>query len=145
MDPFYREFELTKPVSDYFEKQGCTVLPEVRIGYCRADLVAFKDGVVTAVELKLQYSKKAMVQAKNYLLGANYVYLALPLMKSFPLVRKHEHDLRKEGIGVLLINEETCAVEKIIDAQQSTWKFASLTIQEVQNRREQRNNKFRLY
>jgi hypothetical protein len=145
MDPFYREFELIKPVSDYFTRQGYHVLEEVPIGYCRADLVAFKNDIVIAVELKLQYSQKAMIQVKNYQLAADFVYLAIPLMKSFSMLRKKEHLLRKEGIGVLLVNEETCAVEKFIDAQQSTRKFASLTMQEVQIRRNQRTKRFRVF
>jgi hypothetical protein len=145
MDPFYREFELIKPVTDYFTRQGYRVLEEVPIGYCRADLVAFKDDTVIAVELKLQYSQKALIQVKNYQLAADYVYLALPLMQSFSMLRKKEHLLRKEGIGVLLVNEETCAVEKLIDAEQSTCKFASLTMQEVETRRNQRAHRFRFF
>jgi hypothetical protein len=145
MDPFYREFELIKPVSDYFKTQGYRVVEEVPIGYCRADLVAFKEGIVVAVEIKLQYSTKALIQVKNYQLGADFVYLAIPLMKSFSLLRKKEYVLRKEGIGLLLVNEETCAVEKIIDAQQSTRKFASLTMQEIQIRRDPKRDKFHLY
>jgi hypothetical protein len=145
MDPFYREFELIKPVSDYFIRQGYRVLDEVPIGYCRADLVAFKGDEVIAIELKLQYSQKACIQVKNYQLAADFVYLALPLMKCFSMLRKKEHLLRKEGIGVLLVNEETCAVEKFIDAQQSTRKFASLTMREVQIRRNQRTRRFRVF
>ncbi len=145
MDPFYREFELIKPVSDYFTRQGYHVLEEVPIGYCRADIVAFKDDTVVAVELKLQYSQKALIQVKNYQLAADYVYLALPLMKSFSMLRKKEHLLRKEGIGVLLVNEETCAVEKLIDAGLSTRKFASLTMREVETRRNQRTKRFRVF
>jgi len=145
MDPFYREFELIKPVSDYFTRQGYQVLEEVPIGYCRADLVAFKDNEVVAIELKLQYSQKALVQVKNYQLAADYVYLALPLMKSFSMLRKKEHVLRKEGIGVLLVNEETCAVEKLIVAEQSTRKFASLTVREVETRRNQRTKRFHIF
>jgi len=51
MYPFYLELELIKPVSDYFISKGCEVRREVRIGYCRADIVAFKDNITTAVEL----------------------------------------------------------------------------------------------
>jgi hypothetical protein len=145
MDPFYREFELIKPVSDYFTRQGYRVLEEVPIGYCRADLVAFRDDIVIAVELKLRYSQKAFIQVKNYQLAADFVYLALPLMKSFSMLRKKEQLLRKEGIGVLLVNEETCAVEKHIDALQSTRKFASMTIQEIELRRNQRTKRFRVF
>jgi len=145
MDPFYREFELIKPVSEYFLRQGYRILEEVPIGYCRADLVAFKGDEVVAVELKLQYSQKAIIQVKNYQLAADFVYVALPLMKSFSMLRKKEHLLRKEGIGVLLVNEKTCAVEKFIDAEQSKRKFASLTIQEVQRRRNHRTQRFKIY
>lgn len=102
MDPFYREFELIKPVSGYFTAQGYLVLEEVPIGYCRADLVAFKDDVVIAVELKLQYSQKAFVQVKNYQLAADFVYLAIPLMKSFSLVRKKNISCEKKGSGCFL-------------------------------------------
>ena len=82
MFPFYLELELVKPVVDYFKKQGHVVKREVRNGFCRADIVAFKNKTVTAVELKLNEWKKAIVQAKNYQLGTNYVYLAFPLMLS---------------------------------------------------------------
>ena len=71
MYPFYLELELIKPVVDYFKNQGYVVKREVRIGFCRADIVAFKDNKVTAVELKLNEWKKAIVQAKNYQLGTN--------------------------------------------------------------------------
>jgi len=79
MYPFYLELELVKPVSDYFKKQGYIVRYEVRIGYCRADILAFKNDETTAVELKLRDWKKAIIQAKNYKLGSDYVYLAIPL------------------------------------------------------------------
>jgi hypothetical protein len=145
MHPFYREFELIHPITDYFTAQGYTVVEEVPLGYCRADLVAFKENRVTAVELKLQYSAKAMIQAKNYQLAADHVYLAIPFMKSSSLLRRKEPLFRKEGIGVLTVNEETCSVEKIIDAQQSKRKLSSLTIQEIQSRRNKRHQKFHVY
>ena len=78
MYPFYHEFELIKPVVDYFRNLGDIVRREIRIGFCCADIVAFKDDTVTAVELKLHDWKKAIIQAKNYQLGADYVYLAFP-------------------------------------------------------------------
>ena len=110
MYPFYLELELFKPVVDYFKKHGHIVKREVRIGFCRADIVAFKNKTVTAVELKLNDWKKAVIQAKNYQLGTNYVYLAFPLMKSYNVLRKAEVILKKEDIGLLTVNEETCEV-----------------------------------
>ena len=131
MFPFYLELELVKPVVDYFKKQGYVVKREVRIGFCRADIVAFKDNTVTAVELKLNDWKKAIVQAKNYQLGTNYVYLAFPLMKSYNVLRKAEVMLKKEGIGLLTVNEETCEVCKIIDAMQSRRTMGTITLKEL--------------
>lgn len=145
MDPFYREFELTKPVSDYFINQGFKIFKEVKIGYCRADLVAFKDNTATAIELKLSNRKKAILQAKNYQFGVDYVCLAFPLMKSYSILRKSEHILKKEGIGLLTVNEESCKVSKIINPKLSKRKFTSITIQEITKRRNNRINKFNIY
>jgi len=145
MEPFYREFELTKPVSDYFVNQGFKIFNEVKIGYCRADLVAFKNNTATAIELKINDRKKAIIQAKNYQLASDYVYLAFPLMKSYSILRKSEHILKKEGIGLLIVNEKTCKVSKIINPRLSKRKFASITIQEIKKRRNYRINKFNIY
>jgi hypothetical protein len=127
MYPFYREFELVKPVRDYFQNQGFVVKEQVPIGFCRADLVAFKKNVVTAVELKLQDWKKAIIQAKNYQLGVDFAYLAFPLMKSFRVLRKAEPILLREGIGFLVVNEETTRVCMLIEAQKSSRKFGTIS------------------
>lgn len=131
MYPFYLELELFKPVSDYFKNQGYVVKREVKIGYCRADIVAFKDDIVTAVELKLQNWKRAIIQAKNYQLGADYVYIAFPLMKSYSILRKAEFNLKSNGIGFLIINDKTSKVCKIIEAIKSNKKIGTLTLDAV--------------
>ena len=118
MYPFYLELELVKPVSDYFKKQGYKV----------------KDEVV-AVELKLKDWKKAVVQAKNYKLAVDYVYLAVPLFRVYNILRKAEHILKKEGIGLLIVKETNCAVCKIIDAKQSKIKTCNITMEEIRKRR----------
>jgi hypothetical protein len=63
MYQFYQESDLFKPVSDYFKNQGYIFSCEVRIGFCRADIVAFKNDEVVGVELKVSDWKKAIVQA----------------------------------------------------------------------------------
>ena len=131
MYQFYLELELIKPVYDYFKKQGYIVKKEIRIGYCRADLVAFKDNETIAIELKIKDIKKAIIQAKNYQLGADYVYLAFPLCRSYSILRKSEHILKKEGIGLLLVNEKTYNVSKIIDANYSNKNFGSIRLYEI--------------
>ena len=103
MYPFYLELELVKPVSDYFIKQGYLVRNEIRIGYCRADLVAFKKNEVIAIELKFSDWKKGIIQAKNYQLGADFVYLAVPLFKSYKFLRKAEHYMKKTRLEELIL------------------------------------------
>ena len=141
MYPFYLELELVKPVSDFFKKQEFKVFYEIRIGFCRADLVAIKNDLVIAVELKLKDYKKAIIQAKNYQLGSDLVYIAVPLMRSYNILRKAEHSLKKHGIGLLIVNEKTCDPKIIIDAKKSTKKIGSITLNEIENTRKKRLNK----
>ena len=129
MYPFYLELELVKPVSDYFKKQGYIVRYEVKIGFCRADILAFKNDETTAVELKLRNWKKAIVQAKNYQLGCDYVYLAVPLWRVYNILRKAEFNLKKEGIGLLVINENNCDVRKIIESIHSDKQIGKTTLE----------------
>lgn len=129
--PFYQELELIKPISDYFKKQGYIVRYEIRIGYCRADIVAFKKDEAIAIELKLKDWKKAIIQAKNYQLGCDFVYLAFPLMSVYNIIKKAEHLLKKDGIGLLVITENSCEVRKIIDAKPSKKKICSINIKEI--------------
>ncbi len=100
---------------------------EIRIGFCRADLVAFKDNKVCAIELKLKYCKKALIQAQNYQLAADYVYLAVPLMNVYSIIRKAEPLLQKHGIGILTVNELTGKVNPLLPAHLSKRKLGTLT------------------
>ena len=131
MSLFYQESELIKPVSDFFKNKGYKVRYEIRIGFCRADIVAFKDNKSTAVELKLRDWKKAIIQAKNYQLGSNYVYLAIPLSKAYNVLRKAEHYLKKEGIGLLIVNEKTLNVKKFINAKHSKKQIGEISFETV--------------
>jgi len=137
--------ELIHPVSKYFISQGFRVVYEVRIGFCRADLVAFKEDVAVAVELKLRDWKKALLQAKNYQLGADLVYLAVPLMKSSLFLQKSEPTLQKEGIGLLVVNELSCEVSEIMEARTSQRTFAPVTFDEITKQRTERRSKFKIY
>jgi len=142
MYPFYLELELFKPVSDYFKNQGFTVKREIKIGYHKADILAFKENSVTAVELKLKNWKQAIVQAKNYQLGADFVYIAFPLMKSFNVLRKADYILKKENIGFLVVNEETTRVHKIIEAKMSKRKFGTININNLNKKRKRVKRSF---
>jgi len=127
MYQFYQEQELFKPVYDYFKNLGYSIRFEVKIGFCRADIVAFKKEEVVGVELKINNWKKAIIQAKNYQLGCDYTYVAFPLNRVFNILRKADYILKKEGIGLLVIKEKTHEVCKIIDAEQSIKKMGSIS------------------
>ena len=136
--PFYYECELIHPVENYLKNQGYQVEYEVKIGFCRADLIGFKKDNIIAIELKLREWKKAIIQVKNYQLGADYVYIATPLLRAPTLLRKKQHILEHEGIGVLTINEKTCKVHELLPAQQSKRKFGSCTQTNVYKQRRNR-------
>ncbi len=142
MYPFYLELELTKPVIDYFKDKGYIVRREIKIGFNIADMVCFKEKEVIAVELKLRNWKKAIIQAKNYQLGSDYVYIAFPLMKSHNILKKAQHILKKEGIGLLVINEKNTGVKEIIKPSKSKRKIASITLNEINKRTKKRYHKF---
>ena len=138
MYPFYLELELVKPVCDYLIEKGFTLKHEVRIGFCRADLVGFKKETVVAVELKLSDYKKAIVQAKNYQLGSDYAYIACPLAKSYNILKKAKQTLESNGIGFLVINEKSLKVKEILKAKKSKKKIASITISEIEKNKKKR-------
>jgi hypothetical protein len=126
--PFYYELELIHPVETYLKQKGYKIKHEIKIGYCRADLVGIKNNTIIAIELKLREWKKAIIQAKNYQLGADLVYIAIPLLRAPTLLRKKQHILENEGIGLLTVNEKTGTVQEQIPAQPSKRKMGTLTI-----------------
>jgi len=138
MYPFYLELELVKPVSEYFIDLGYTLKHEVRIGFCRADLVGFKDGKVISVELKLRDYKKAIIQAKNYQLGSDYAYIACPLARSYNILKKAKHKLEENGIGLLVVNEKSTKVKEVLKPKKSKLKFCSITIDEIERNKKKR-------
>jgi hypothetical protein len=142
--PFYYELELIHPVETYLKKQGYRVKHEIKIGYCRADLIGIKNDTIIAIELKLREWKKAIIQAKNYQLGADLVYIAIPLLRAPTLLRKKQHILENEGIGLLTINEQTSTVKELLPAQPSKRKMGSIT-QHHSYHQKQRPKKFRRF
>ena len=131
MMSFLNESQLNLPVINYFKTRGYTVKREIKIGFCIADIVAFKKETVVSIELKLSDWKKAIVQAKNYQLGSDYVYIAFPLMNSFNVLRNAKSTLQKNGIGFLVINDYTKKVNKILEAKESTRTLGKLNLNSI--------------
>ena len=87
-----------------------------------------------AVELKLSDWKKALVQAQNYQLGSDYVYVAFPDTKETLIQKKVEPLLIKKGIGLLFIDVETKQVKEFIRPALSRRKLGAITLKEIQRR-----------
>lgn len=74
------ECQLQEAVAEYLEKQGFIVMPEVQFFTKRIDLFAVdRTSLATiAIEAKIRDWKRAITQARAYLLCADHVYIALP-------------------------------------------------------------------
>ncbi len=64
-------------------------------------------------------------------------------MKSYNVLRKAKYTFEKEGIGLLIINEKTTNVCKIINAKQSKKKIGTKSLYEIS--RKNQYNKFRFF
>jgi hypothetical protein len=64
-------------------------------------------------------------------LGCDYGYLAVPLLRSYNILRKAEFLLKKEGIGLLVINEKTCEVSKIVNAKRSNKQLGKISLDKI--------------
>lgn len=133
---FDYEHELIPPVHNYFASAAEMIFYEVPIGYCRADMIIFKENNSSiAIELKLADWKKALIQAQNYQLAADYVYLAFPFSKCELVLKRAKNKLQQKGIGLLSVNEETKKVTVLLAAKKSTVLFGRLSKKEVINQK----------
>ena len=71
------------------------------------------------------------MEKSNCQLGCDYVYIAVPLCKSYNILRKAEYELKKEGIGLLIVNEKSSKVNKIINSKKSVKKMGSTSLKVI--------------
>jgi len=146
MKSFAYEDELIVPVSLYFFRQGGVILREVRLGFCRADLVVFRpDGAVVAVELKLADWKKALIQVQNYQLGSDYVYVVFPEKKRLLIEQKMKAQLLEKGIGLLFVDPVTQRVSEAMKPRRSEKNFGSISLAELKRRKKMRKRSHRKF
>ena len=133
---FDYEHELIHPVYTHFASSAEIIFYEVAIGFCRADMIVFqKNNTSIAIELKLSDWKKALIQAQNYQLATDFVYLAFPLSKCELVLKRAKKKLQQKGIGLLSINEETKNVNVLLTAKKSRVLFGRLSKKEIINRK----------
>jgi hypothetical protein len=90
------------------------------LGRC-VDLVYIIDGDVFTVEFKLRAWRRAIVQARDHRLGADYAYVCMPR-------REVKQDFRSEldaaGVGLLFFTEEgDWPFETVVSAPRSSEKW----------------------
>lgn len=98
-------------------------------------IVFQKNDDILAIELKLANWKKALVQAQNYQLAADLVYLAFPSSKCDLVLKKAKAKLKNKGIGLICIDEETEQVSIVVPAKRSVSLLGRLSKKEIINQR----------
>jgi len=64
------------------------------------------------------------------------------LEKSYNILRKAESKLKKEGIGLLVVNEKNCIVSEIIKPRESNRLFGKIMLNEQKSYKKDFQNKF---
>ncbi len=103
---------------------GIEVSHEVPILGRSVDLAYLHGGDVVTVEFKLNDWRRAVNQARDHLLGADYSYVCMPERR---LSTVFIDALKREGIGLLFYRSDGAwPFEAIIDAHRSeaTWEIA---------------------
>lgn len=81
------------------------------------DLAYLKKNQIVTIEFKIKDLNKAVVQAKDHLLGADFVYICIPPRK---IPSQMKELLKANGIGLLFyMREEKKLLKTIIRAKQS--------------------------
>lgn len=68
------------------------------------DLVLYRKRTLTSVEFKLKNWKRALNQARDHRLVADYAYVCMPAKKSVP--KNLEECFRKAGVGLLFYSDK---------------------------------------
>jgi hypothetical protein len=100
----YREADLREPVTKWLRDGGFQVRLEVPILSRRADLVAARAGLVTAIEMKLHDWAQALRQAMAYQIAANCAWVAMPLAAACRAYRERWR-FEAEGVGLLAVDD----------------------------------------
>jgi len=97
------------------------------LGRC-ADLVYIAKNKLFSVEFKLKDWKKAIKQARDHRLGADYAYICMPERKVSVEMRE---EIRRSGLGLIFYRKQgRWPFKEIIKAPKSidTWKIAYINL-----------------
>lgn len=88
------------------------------------DLVFFRDNAVHSIEFKLKDWRRAITQARDHQLGADFAYICLPEKTITEVIRQAAEQV---GVGILEFREsEPWPFETILPAERSKdqWRIA---------------------
>lgn len=103
------EKELFPPLKKYLKELGYTVYCEVPNHYRSVDVVAVKDNVHVAIELKVAFNAAVVRQASSNRFFFHRSYVGVPA--KVRLLGKTMEWCRRFGVGVFLINESGVRME----------------------------------
>ena len=106
-----KEYKLSDPVREYFEKQGYAVYKEIPIAGSKIDLVARKGNFLIGIELKTSLTRQLIHQCIRHQCNCDIFYAAVPVNP----ISKNIDICKKYSIGIIRISDET---EIIIEANQ---------------------------
>jgi len=98
------ESDLLQPVAMWLRDEGFDVRMEVPILGRRADLVGSRGATVAAIEMKMHRWAEALRQAIAYQLGADRVWVAMPLAAASRAYRQR-WTFEAEGVGLLAVDD----------------------------------------
>lgn len=121
---FKSELELTTKIFDQLVDQSILAFQEVPMLGRSIDLVLLKNSKVISIEFKMNNWKKAMSQAKDYLLASDFVYICMPRRR---ISADFVEELKVNGVGLLFPQlDSEWPFEEVVKARQSEkkWKVA---------------------
>ena len=101
---FRGESDLREPLATWLCDEGFDVRMEVPILSRRADLVGSRGATVAAIEMKMHRWGEALRQAIAYQLGADLVWVAMPLAAASKAYRER-WTFEAEGVGLLAVDD----------------------------------------
>lgn len=106
------EKDLFYPLKQYFENMNYTVEGEVK----DCDILVKAGQEYMAIELKLDFNLKLILQATERQKLFEMVYVAIPVQKvklNSKAYRQKLHLLKRLGIGLILVHPVTCEVQVV--------------------------------
>ena len=97
-----KEYKLSDPVREYFEKQGYRVYVEIPIAGACIDMVARKGNFLIAIELKMSLTKQLINACYLNHLFCDFSYAAVPTEPS----TKSKISCKRYSVGIIKVTDD---------------------------------------